>query len=911
MKRPKKNLAEDHIRKNDRQVEAPKIEFEKFVLDNGLQVIFHIDRKLPVVHVNQWFHVGSKNERPGRTGFAHLFEHLMFQGSANAKGVYFAYVEKAGANLREGGVNGTTNEDRTNYFVTVPSANLEYILWLESDRIATLADSLTQQDFENQREVVRNERRQGVENQPYGRAFKLISENLFPSGHPYSWPVIGSHEDLVAASMEDVKQFFKTYYTPNNLSLCIAGDFDPADARSLVEKYYGCLIPGPALDRPGASPAWLNSEKIVEVNDRVPQERVYMVWSSPRFFAEHEAELTMASIILTDGLSSRLNRRLVYDAQLCSNVLSFNDASEIAGLFVVMATARTSSQLSHIEEIVTEEIQKLAKNGPTVRELARAKTKWEYDYISGLERIGGFGGKADRLNAYNTYLGTPGKFEDDFIRHRRVSRENVQGAVKDSLFTHNRLLVRFHPEASRRTAVPEPDRTQTPVLGTDKTFNVPEIQSARLENGMQVYVAERHDLPKVAVVFGTRAGSIGDPQDRMGVAHLAIRTIDRGTKTMAALDIEDALGDLGTSLQGLAAREISYLSLDVLANNLGQAVSILSDVVLHPSFPSTEFEREKELHLDALKQDSNNPNAIASRLRSMLALGSAHPYGRPLRGFPSTIRSITRADVVNYHRTFWKPGVSVLVFAGDVTLRQAVKLANQYFGSWKSGKPSEIHIPSPQPMGYGKIYLIDRQDAAQTAVSQILPGPSRLTEDYYPLKLADAVWGSGFMTRLNMNLRENKGYTYGASSTLALFSKAGYWFSGASVQTDKTKETVIEFINELKDLAGGKPISEVELAEAKANRVRGFAQQFESLGRVAGIVTEMWSYGLPMTDLQKEPENLAKATVSTVNATAQRYAKVENSMLLLVGDRSRIESPIRELNLGEVVIIDDEGKTAH
>ncbi len=904
-----KKTSKRTVQKAIRQAEVPTIEFEKFVLENGLQVIFHVDRKLPVVHVNQWFHVGSKNEQPGRTGFAHLFEHLMYQGSANAKGEYFAYVEKAGANLHEGGVNGTTNEDRTNYFVTVPSQNLEYILWLESDRIATLADSLTQQDFENQREVVRNERRQGVENQPYGRAFKLISENLFPAGHPYSWPVIGSHEDLIAASMDDVKQFFRRYYTPNNLSLCIAGDFDPVQAKPLVEKYYGSLLPGPALDRPKTALAMLSSEKVVEVSDRVPQERVYMVWPSPKYFADEEAELSLASVIMTDGLSSRLNRRLVYDEQMCSNVFSFNDGAEIAGLFVVMATARPGSHLGRIEEIVAEEIRRLAEKGPTTKELSRAQTKWEYDYISGLERIGGMGGKADRLNAYNTYLGNPDKFSDDFLRHRRSSPEGIGRAVKNWLMTRNRLLIRFHPEQSGRSATPAPDRTLVPSLGSDKNFVVPKVQSTRLENGLEVFVIERHDLPKVAVVLGTKAGSIGDLMGKMGVAQLTIQTIDRGTKSMAALDLEDALGDLGTSLIGLAAREFSYLSLDVLANNLDRAIAILADVVQHPAFPSSEFEREKELHLDSLKQESNNPNAIVSRIRSMLAFGRNHPYGRPARGFSSSVRSITREDVVSYHRTFWSPSTSALVFAGDITLKQAVDTARKYFLSWHSRKPPEVVIASPEPFGYGKIYLVDRQDAAQTAVAQILPGPSRLSGDYYPLTLADAVWGGGFMTRLNLNLRENKGYTYGASSRLGLFTKAGYWFSGASVQTDKTKETVVEFINELKDLAGAKPISEVELAEAKANRIRGFAQQFESVGRLAGIVTDLWSYGLPMTDLQKEPDELSKATSDTVNAAAQRYANLQRSVLLLVGDRQKIETPVRELNLGELVVIDEEGKT--
>ena len=895
------------IQKAHRQADAPTIEFEKYVLDNGLNVIFHIDRKLPVVHVNQWFHVGSKNERPGRTGFAHLFEHLMYQGSSNAKGEYFAYAEKAGANLREGGVNGTTNEDRTNYFITVPSANLEYVLWLESDRIATLADSLTQQDFDNQREVVRNERRQGVENQPYGRAFKLISENLFPSGHPYSWPVIGSHEDLVAASMDDVKEFFKTHYTPNNLSLCIAGDFDKDEAKVLVEKYYGSLIPGPALDRPKRAPGQLHGEKVVEVSDRVPQERVYMVWPAPPFFADDEAELTVASVILSDGLSARLNRRLVYEDRLCSSVVSFNDGGEIAGLFIVMATVREGSSLQHIEEVVSEEIRKLAEKGPTLKELARAKTKWEYDYISGLERIGGMGGKADRLNAYNTYLGNPDKFKQDFDRHRRISPEGVKRALKKWIVTPNRLLVRFRPELSKRTAIPLPDRTQIPSLGKDKRFKVPDIQSTRLENGLEVYVVERHDLPKVAVVLGAKVGSIADPAEKSGVAHLAMRTIDRGTKSMGALDIEDELGDLGTALQGIASREFSYLSLDVLAKNLVSAIAVLADVVLHPTFQPSEFEREKGLHLDALKQDNNNPNAIASRIRPILAFGSTHPYGRPSRGLPSTIGSITRDDIVNYHRACWMPATSALFFAGDITLERARQLAETHLGSWKSNVSSAIAIAPPQPMSYGKIYLVDRQDAAQTAVSQVLPGPNRLSSDYYLLKLADAVWGGGFMTRLNLNLRENKGYTYGASSALALFSKAGYWFSGASVQTDKTKETVVEFMNELKDLSGARPISELELSEAKANKVRGFAQQFESVGRIAGIIADLWSYGLPMSDLQREPDELAEATPAKVNAAAQQYAKVENSMLLLVGDRSKIEGPVRDLNLGEVVIINEEG----
>ncbi|HET7841329.1 MAG TPA: pitrilysin family protein, partial [Terriglobia bacterium] len=432
--------------------DVPKITFEKYTLPNGLQVILHVDRKLPMVHVNSWYHVGSKNERQGRTGFAHLFEHMMFEGSKDANGKYFTYVEKAGANLFEGGVNGTTNTDRTNYFESVPSGSLEYVLWLESDRLATLTDVLTKEKLDNERDIVKNERRQGLENQPYGRWYMLLTQNMFPYGHPSAHDVIGSHEDLTAASVDDVKDFFTNYYTPNNLSLAITGDFDPAEAKRLVAKYFGPIPPGPALDRPDLWVPRLSSEKFIEVKDHVPQERTYVGWVSPSYFAPGDAELDLTTLILTDGLSSRLNKTLVYDKQLCSDVVSFQNSMEIAGQFIVWLTARPGASLPQIEQIATEEIARLAKDGPTAAELDRAKSKWEFQYVTGLERIGGFGGKADLLNMYNTFLGDPDKFAADVQRHRDVTPESLRAAVAKWLDTPDRVVVRFHPEASKRDA---------------------------------------------------------------------------------------------------------------------------------------------------------------------------------------------------------------------------------------------------------------------------------------------------------------------------------------------------------------------------------------------------------------------------------------------------------------------------
>jgi zinc protease len=885
-----------------------KIAFEKYVLPNGLQLILHVDRKLPVVHVNLWFHVGSKNERQGRTGFAHLFEHMMFEGSKDADGKYLTFVEKAGANLFEGGVNGTTSWDRTNYFETVPSGSLEYILWLESDRVATLTDALTKEKLDNQRDVVKNERRQGLENQPYGRWLKLIFENLFPYNHPYAHDVIGSHEDLTAASLEDVKEFFKTYYTPNNLSLVIAGDFALSEAQRLVEKYFGGIPAGPALDRPARWMPKLDGERIVEVKDRVPQERAYFAWPSPAFFDPGDAQLDLTSTILTDGLSSRLMKTLVYDQQLCSEVTSFQFSLENGGIFVVWATARPGASLSKVERIVTEEIARLAKNGPTAAEIERAKTKWEFQFVTGLERIGGFGGKADFLNQYNTFLGDPDKFAADVARHRKPTGEDIRAATAQWLDTRNRLLMRFRPETSTRESGAALDRSQQPALGVDRPFQVPEVNSARLDNGLEVFVVERPELPKVAVSLAARAGAVCDSPGKEGVASLAVEVIKRGTKTRKALQIEDAMGDLGTSIEGSASRERAALGFEVLKRNLAPALSVFADVVRNPAFPDDEVDREKRKRLDALAQEESNPSAVASRVGPMLAFGLDHPYGRPPDGFRRTVQGITREDLVRFHETYWKPGGSALVFVGDITLGEAVSLSNQDFDGWSGGAPPTVTIPPPHPMGEGRIYLIDRQDAAQTVVSQVLPGTQRKSADYYALSLADKVWGGGFNTRLNLNLREDKGYSYGVFSITSFYSTNGIWRSFGGVQTNKTKESVVEFQKELRFLAGEKPISERELTDAKLNRVRGYAQQFESLGRIAGQIAQLWADDLPMSEMQRETSEIQKATLDSVNVAAQKYATPAHASLLLVGDLSKIEAGIRELHLGEVVVLDVEGK---
>jgi len=888
---------------------VPKVAFEKYVLPNGLQVILHVDRKLPIVHVNQWFHVGSKNEKPGRTGFAHLFEHLMFQGSGHVPGEYFSLIEKMGANIREGGVNGTTDSDRTNYFATVPSANLETLLWVESDRLATLVDVTDQKKLDNQRDVVKNERRQGLDDPPYGRAIEVIVNNLSPLGHPYNWLVIGSMEDLTAASLEDVKAFFRRYYTPNNLSLVIAGDFDPAEAKRLVEKYYGGLPPGPTLERPRRWIPRLEGERVIEATDRVPAARTYVAWPVPEYFGADDAAVTMATRILADGLSSRLQKALVYDKPLATEVEFYQESDEIAGALFIDATAREGVALTDIERVITDEIAKLAKTGPTQAELDRARTKQEFGFVSGLEAIGGFGGKADLLNRYNTFLGDPGKFEADLARFRALTVADVRNATAKWLATPNRLIVRFSPEASGRPPADTLDRSKQPPFGADKPFVAPQVQTAKLENGLEIYVVERPELPKVAVRFTTRAGAIADPDGAPGTAAMVMRTLDMGTKTRSALQIESALGDLGVTLGGNVQRESSVVGFEALTRNLGPAFAIVADVVQHPTFPAAEVDREKKRQIDTLVQQEKDPGVTAGRLRNLLAYGADHPYGWPAQGYPRTIEALTRANLAEFHATRFKPASSAIVFVGQISLADATALARQHFGAWSGGAAPAVAVPAPKPAPGGRIYLVDRQDAAQTTILQFLPAPRRTASDHAALVMADAVWGGGgFGTRLNLNLREDKGYSYGVFSTLAQLREAGVWYAGGPVQTDKTSEAVAEFDTEMKALAGAKPISEEEFASAKQTKVRGFAQSFESYSRVVDQIERLWSLGLPMKELQNEYDQASSATLAGALAAAKLHARPDRASMILVGDKAKIEAKVRALKIGELLLVDGEGR---
>ena len=884
-----------------------QIPFEKYLLDNGLQVILHQDRKLPVVHINLWYHVGSKNEKPGRTGFAHLFEHMMFQGSKNADSEYITFIEKAGANLREGGVNGTTSFDRTNYFETVPRESLEYVLWLESDRMGFLTDALTQEKLDNQRDVVKNERRQSYENVPYGRALQMVFESLFPKGHPYSWLVIGSQEDLDAASVEDVKQFFNTYYTPNNCSLVVAGDFEVEEAKRLVAKYLGPFSPGPALERPRHWVPRLDGEKRMVVNDRVPQERIYMVWPTPAYFQAGDAELDLASRILSQGKNSRLYKTLVYERQIASDISAFNYSLEISGLFGVIATARPGENLDELTRVIIEEIARFSEEGPDEDELLKEKAKQEFDFISGLERLGGFGGKSDLLNQYNTFLGSPDHFAVDYARYQNISSDAIRQAVGKYLNVSNRLIVTFVPESSQRPSAPEFDRSQAPALGEKKSFHPPAFRTHELSNGLSVIVSERHELPKVAVGLVVKSGGTADSTSLPGVAWMTAEMLDEGTGSRSALQIQSELDRIGAFLGTAGESEMSHISLDTLKKHLRTALELIADIAIHPSFPDSELERQRKLRLDAILQERNNPPAIARREFRSLLFGPLHPFGRDTAGNETSIRAITREDLLNYYQRFWKPNIAAIVFSGDITLDEAVTESEALFGNWTAAEVPGVKVAPVSPPERLRIYLVDRQDAPQSQVRFGSLGPKRNASDHHAIELLNTVIGGAFSSRLNLNLREDKGYTYGASSAFAYGRDLGFWVAATGVQTRFTAETLTELLKEFREITSSRPVTPDELETARGNLIRGFSQRFETLGRLVDQVVDLISFDLPLEEIQRYPETIEAVSIEEVNGAAKNYLNPERAIAVIVGDLSQIERSVRDLNLGEVFVLDGTG----
>ena len=909
---------------NVSKVPLPQIKYEKIKLKNGLDVILYEDHRLPLVAVNLWYHVGPANERPGLTGFAHLFEHMMFQGSQHVgPKAHFRYLEGAGAS----DINGTTEPDRTNYFETLPSNQLELALWLESDRMGYLLETLDREKLANQRDVVRNERRQGVENEPYGLVEEQLYHQLFPKNHPYYADVIGSHEDIEAARLNDVRQFFRQYYTPNNASLAITGDIDPAKTKALVEKYFGTIPAGPPVPKITAVTPPITSERRSVVSDQVELPRVYMGWITPPIYKPGDAEADLLAQLLGGGKSSRLYKTLVYEKQIAQDVQVDNQSQLLGSIFEIQATAKPGVKPEDLERAIHDELAKLRSEGPTQAELERARNVIETRVIQALERLGGFGGVADRLNRYNHYLNDPGYLAKDIARYNNATVADLKRVANAALLPNASVVVYGLPgkkviddpprtkeeqekEAKQTSTVAstmpdEPWRRTAPQPGPLSQMSLPVPSTIKLSNGLTVLLVEEHKLPVVSAHLVVLTGSDANPVKKPGLASFTAAMLTEGTNRRSALEIADDAAQIGASIGSISTTDFSSASIRLLKQNVEPGLDLLSDIGLNPKFDPAEIERIRKQRQTDILQIKDQPVRLAFGALLKQVYGPDHPYGYREIGTAESNAAITGEDMLNFWKRGYVPGNSALVLAGDLTGEEARSLAEKYFGSWKGG--ASRHAPPPVETKTSKmIYIVDKPAAPQTYVVAGGLAVPRSSPDYVPIEVMNKALGGLFSSRINMNLREEHGYTYGAFSLFFYRRGPGIFGAGGAIRTDATAPAVGEILKELERIHTA-PLTADELKLAKDAFSLSLAGLFETSERTAGTIGTLFTYELPLDYYGQLPEKINAVNSADVQRVATEYIHPDSSIVIAVGDRAKIEPELKKLSIGPIEMVDYDG----
>jgi zinc protease len=887
------------------EIPIPDIPYTRFVLKNGLTVLVHEDHKAPVVAVNTWYHVGSKNEKLGKTGFAHLFEHLMFSGSSNFNETFLSALQSVGAT----DLNGTTNQDRTNYFETVPTSMLDYALFAESDRMGHLLGVLDQKKLDLQRGVVQNEKRQR-ENQPYGLVYQTITENTYPANHPYSWTVIGSMADLDAASMTDVTDWFKGNYGPSNVVLVLAGDITPQQAREKVEKYYGDIPPGPPVAKQRAWIAKRSGTHRGSLQDRVPQARIYRTWNVPGANTPEEPLLDLAARVLGGGKTSRLYQRLVVKEQLATSATASDGTSEIGGQFDVTLTARPGADVTRMESVADEELRALIKRGPTDDELRLAKTGILAEFTRVVERVGGFGGKSDLLASCTTFTGDPDCYKTYLQRIKAATPAQVRQAMVDWLSDGDYVLQvnPFPTGLAAETA--KLDRSKGAPLGHPEALRLPPMQSATLSNGLKVVLAESHAAPVVNLSLMLDGGYASDSKELPGLASLTLRMLEEGTNKRSALEISRELEALGATFGTGSNLDGGFVNMNLLKPTLPRALDLYADVVLHPAFPESDFERLRKDRLAAIAREKTVPRAIALRVLPELLYGPGHAYSLPLTGSgtEASVERITRADLQRYHQTWFRPNNATLLVVGDTTLADIRPLLEKAFGGWQAGEVPKKNLATVAQPAKTVIYLIDRPGALQSDIVGAQLAPPRNSPDAIPLTLMNDVLGGTFNSRMNMNLREDKHWSYGMNASMVSALGQRIYMSGSPVQTDKTADSLRELAREYKDITGPRPVTAKELKDAQASETLSLPGRFETVEQLSNAYGTILQYGLPADYYNTFTEKALAQTPAQINALAARTIVPNQLVWVVVGDMSKVEKDIRALNLGEVRRLDVDGK---
>jgi zinc protease len=903
------------------EVPVPNLAIESYRLPNGLKVVLHRDPSVPRVTVCVAYHVGSKNERAGRTGFAHFFEHMMFRGTKNVPN-YDIPLQETGAQS-----NAFTSEDLTVYFETVPASFLDRALYLEAERLAFLPTALDQHKFDTERNVVQNERRQSVDNQPYGASEEAILAHVFPKGHPYSWSVIGSMKDLDAATLEDLRKFFGEFYHPGNAALCLAGDFDPAQARAAIARYFEPIPAGKPIKPIAAPTPALAQSMTLELADKVSLPKYYLAWPTVADAHPDAPPLHLLAAVLTDGEASRLQRALVKDARVANDVAASSDTKEVSGFFAIDATAAEGKTLEQLKSALDAALADLVTRPPTQAELTRALAQFETSTYSQLTSPRG---RAIMLASDLVEYGDPLYYRKDYARYYKVTPADLARVARTYLKPEKVMLsivpagpdqdrgqvaqVGPLPDPSVSSSTIEPPKTpadarwsELPGPSPAPVWQVPRYVRKKLSNGLDLWVVPWKTLPIVEAHLFIPVGTADDPPGKTGLANLTATLLDKGTKTKTDIELAEELENLGISLSASASLDDTTVSLAVLSRNLTPALSLLGQIVTSPRFDPKDFDRERKLELDALLQGPDDPSWIASRAFRALLSGSNHPYGKPGSGYLETLKSLTLDDVRGFHGKY-AANRSSLIVVGDVDPEGLASTVESTLGSWKTtGPPPAPRPPFEVKPAPGVVYLADKPGAVQSVIKVGRRWVDIHDPSYFATLLGNHVVGDDFLSRLNAKIREEKGYSYGCRSGFGYKRTGSTWQVSTDVRADVTAESLKEILGELDGLARAHPLTDDEIATARDAETRTFPESFESPRGIAGILSTMVEFNLPADYLETYLKRLRDTPVVQVRRTMVDLVNPNERTILIVGDRASVEPKLKAMGVKEVRIVDPDG----
>ncbi len=912
------------------------IDYEAYTLDNGLEVILHEDRSDPIAAVAVLYHVGSNREEPGRTGFAHLFEHMMFQQSQHVgQDQFFKKIQDAGGSL-----NGGTFFDQTIYFEVVPKNALEMSLWLESDRMGYLLSTVTEEAFLNQQDVVQNEKRQRVDNAPYGHTNYVIHKLLYPEGHPYNWQVIGSLEDLANATVDDVRAFFRTWYGPNNATLVVAGDFDEEVTKAWIEKYFGDLpSPDPRPD-PEPMPVTLSETRRAFHEDNFARSpELTMVFPTVEQYHQDSYALSLLGQLLSDGKDAPLYKVIVENEELAPSVSAFQRSNEIAGAFRFRIRAFPDKDLDEIESAVFASLELFEEESFDEADLDRIKAITETAFYNGISSVLG---KSFQLALYNEFAGSAGFITQDIQNSLDVTEGDIWRVYNEYIKDKHYVQTSFVPrgggqlatERSDRAAVAEEaivamaameapelelarepsvledlptsfDRTVEPPKGPSPEIALPQVWSHTYPNGLRLYGVEHTELPLVQFSLTLRGGMLLDDPDKVGVANLMTDILMEGTANKTPLELERAIDELGAFVNMYTTAQSIIIQGNTLASRVEETTALVEEILLEPRWDEDEFARLKQETIETLNRRSVNPASIASNVYNKLLYGSDHILSNPTLGTPASVASLAMDDMRGYYERNFSPSVAHVTVIGDISEADAIELFSSLGERWSEKEVQFPDLPDPPTVDRSRVYFVDVPNARQSEIRIGYLALSRTDPDYYPATVMNYQLGGSFNGRVNLILREEKGYTYGARSGFSGSRYPGPFTASAAVRSNATFESVEIFKDELTKYRGGIPAEDLEFTRNAL--VQSNALRFETLGAIGSMVNQIAQYGFPVDYVKQREQVVKDMTLDSHRAIAERYIVPDRMVYLVVGDAATQLARLRQLGLGEPILLDRQG----